>query len=123
MPIIPEFPNEVKPGNPVVAIDLRMKDHVVLRFELGEVQQSRVMWAMRELLLHLGVGLDISLPETGHFSAVAKALTALVEAHDQEPSMLTAEEWEQARAAIANPRNLEARWAEGETEQGREPHG
>ena len=62
MPIIPEFPNEAKPGNPVVAIDLRTKDLVVIRFELGEVQQSRVMWAMGELLRDLGVELDISLP-------------------------------------------------------------
>ena len=64
MPLIPEFPNEVNP-NPVVAIDLRMKDLVVLRFNLGEVQQSRVMWAMGELLQHLGVALDISFPVSG----------------------------------------------------------
>ena len=42
---IPNFPSEVNP-NPVVAIDLRMRDGCVLRFEMGEVQQSRVMWAM-----------------------------------------------------------------------------
>ena len=63
MPIIPEFPNEVNP-NPVVAIDLRMKDHVVLRFEMGEVQQARVMWAMGKLLAELGVDLDISFPKS-----------------------------------------------------------
>ena len=63
MPLIPEFPNEVNP-NPVVAIDLIMKDGPVLRFEMGEVQQARVMWAMGRLLAELGVELNISLPES-----------------------------------------------------------
>ena len=63
MALIPEFPNEVNP-NPVVAIDLHMKDHMVLRFSMGEVQQSRVMWAMGKLLQDLGVDLDISMPES-----------------------------------------------------------
>ena len=63
MPLIPEFLNEVNP-NPVVAIDLWMKDGPVLRFEMGEVQQARVMWAMGQLLANLGVELNISFPES-----------------------------------------------------------
>lgn len=36
--------------------------------------------------------------------AVRGALRALVEAHDQEPSMLTEAEWERARAALRSGR-------------------
>jgi len=59
--IIPEFPNEIN-SNPVVAIDLLMRDGVVLRFKLPAVQQSRVMWAMGALHASLDVDLDLELP-------------------------------------------------------------
>ena len=61
MKVIPTFPGEVNP-NPVVAIDLRMKDGSVLSFNLPDVQQSRVMWGMGGLLARLDVDLDVSFP-------------------------------------------------------------
>ncbi|MDP2727861.1 MAG: hypothetical protein Q8P59_10000 [Dehalococcoidia bacterium] len=63
MKLIPNFPNELPPGNPVTALDVHTKAGTVLRFNLGEVQQSRFMAAIGELLARLGVELDISLPE------------------------------------------------------------
>ncbi|MDP3062121.1 MAG: hypothetical protein Q8O40_02730 [Chloroflexota bacterium] len=59
---IPEFPNEVN-ANPVVAIDLRMKDGVVLRLKMPDVQQTRVMVAIGRLAADLDVPLDFSLPD------------------------------------------------------------
>lgn len=58
---IPNF-NEAGPGNPVTAIELRMKDGAVLRFRLPDVQQSRVMWAIGKLLAGLEVPLDLEIP-------------------------------------------------------------
>ncbi len=59
---IPDF-NELPAGNPVTAIDLHTRDGLILRFELGEVQQSRVMWAIGGMLAELGAPLEITLPE------------------------------------------------------------
>lgn len=61
---IPEFKNEVG-ENPVTAIDLVMRDGVILRFKLPLVQQSRVMVAMGRLLASLNVELDIELENNG----------------------------------------------------------
>ena len=69
---IPEFSNEVNP-NPVVAIDLRMRDGVVLRFAMPDVQQSRVMVGMGRLLADLDVPLDLALPEETEVSVIVPA--------------------------------------------------
>ena len=75
MNTIPEFPNEMG-SNPVVAIDLRFRDDFILRFEMPDVQQSRVMLAMGQLLASLDVELNISLPES---PPTARELLALLE--------------------------------------------
>ena len=46
---IPEFPNEIG-ANPVVALDLHMRDGVVLRLLMPDVQQSRVMIALVNMI-------------------------------------------------------------------------
>jgi len=51
---IPHFPNEIG-GNPVVAIDLRMRDGAILRLKMPDVQQSRVMVALGQLVADLDV--------------------------------------------------------------------
>lgn len=59
---IPNFPNEIG-ANPVVAIDLHMRDGAILRLKMPDVQQSRVMVAIGRLAADLDVPLDFTLPE------------------------------------------------------------
>lgn len=68
---IPNFPNEIN-SNPVVAIDLRMKDGAVLRLNMPDVQQSRVMVALGRLAVALDVPLDFDLPNQDVTLAVAR---------------------------------------------------
>ena len=54
--MIPHFPNEMGPGNPVTALDLRTKDGTTIRWVFDEpIQQSRMMMAMGRLFANLGL--------------------------------------------------------------------
>ena len=69
--VIPEFPGEMTPGNPVTAIDAHTRDGVVLRWVFPEpVQQARFMWGVGELFGRLGLSrfpyLELPEPEGSH---------------------------------------------------------
>lgn len=63
--MIPEFPNEAGPGNPVTALDILTQDGVVLRWTFeAPIQQSRVMMALGALFASLTpVMPELSFPE------------------------------------------------------------
>ena len=48
--------------NPVIAIDIHMKDGAVLRLNMPNVRQARVMAALGRLAADLDVPLNITLP-------------------------------------------------------------
>ena len=63
--MIPEFPNEANPGNPVTGIALRTQDGTVLCWTFDTpVQQSRMMLALGSLFARVSKAMpELSLPE------------------------------------------------------------